>query len=351
MQPVWPRAWGVPGASCVYKSQPEDFVVHEHLGFDLSGEGEHVLLHLEKRGLNTLELEQRVSRVSGVSSRDIGLCGMKDRNAVTRQWLSVGMAGKPEPDWRELENNGEVKLLAVDRHTRKLRRGVHKANRFQLRLTRLRGDIAELEARLEKVAKQGVPNYFGEQRFGRQGQTLAQARQWMSSSGRKLTRTKRSFYLSALRSFLFNELLAARVREQSWNTISDGDVCMLHGTRSRFSCELCDEDIRERAAAGDLHAGLPLWGGGRPEAGSEIVDQQALVLADSAAIGEFLEQQGLDLDYRSARLIADDFCWQFCDDDCLQLNFSLAPGAYATVVLAELVNLTSGETGSGNGSE
>ena len=159
----WPRAWGEPQVSAVIRTHPEDFIVHEQLGFDCSGAGEHVFLHLQKRQLNSLDVQDRLSRLSGVGQRDIGLCGMKDRNALTRQWFSVGMAGKPEPNWLELEQEGNIQVLAVNRHSRKLRRGVHRGNRFKLILRDLKGDRADLESRFQKIATQGVPNYFGEQ--------------------------------------------------------------------------------------------------------------------------------------------------------------------------------------------
>ncbi|MFK8046916.1 MAG: tRNA pseudouridine(13) synthase TruD [Halioglobus sp.] len=351
MQVSWPRASGEPGVTACIRSSPEDFVVREQLGFELSGEGEHVFLHLEKTQLNTLELQEKLSRLSGVAVRDIGFCGMKDRNAVTRQWFSVGMAGKPEPDWAELEQAENITVLQVGRHLRKLKRGVHQANLFELRLRDLNGNLDDLESRLQRVAKAGVPNYFGEQRFGRGGQTLEQARRWVDAKSRKLTRTKTSLYLSALRSYLFNQLLAARVRDENWNLVADGDVCMLQGTRSRFSCSTCDEDIRQRNFSGDLHPALPLWGSGKMEASAELQEKQLAELASDLEIAKFLEHKGLELSYRSARLMADDFCWQFCDDGSLLLSFGLAPGGYATAVLAELVQFNNRDLGSRNRSE
>jgi tRNA pseudouridine13 synthase len=168
----------------------------------------------------------------------------------------------------------------------------------------------------------------------------------MNSGQRKITRTKRSLFLSALRSYLFNELLAARVRERNWHIVGDGDVCMLHGTRSRFSCTAIDEDIRTRNVSGDLHPGLPLWGRGSIESSTQVHEKQLAELAQDAGIGEFLEREGLELSYRSTRLMADDFCWQFCDDDSLLLKFGLVPGGYATAVLAELVQYNNQYLGS-----
>jgi tRNA pseudouridine13 synthase len=331
------RAWGAPPGSALIRSCPEDFQVRELLGFELSGQGEHAFLHLQKRELNSMDLLQRVSRLSGVAPRDIGISGLKDRNALTRQWFSVGLAGKPEPNWMLLEADGDVQVLAVTRHQRKLRRGVHRGNQFTLVLRELQGQRDALEQRLQQIRSAGVPNYFGEQRFGRNGSTLTQAQQWMATGARRVTRNKRGFYLSALRSQLFNVLLAERVSAGSWNTVLDGDVCMLHGTRSHFGCDQVDADIRTRAAAGDLHPALPLWGRGKSAAGELRAQQQAASLAGHTASCEFLEQAGLDLAWRAARVMADDFCWRFCDDGSLQLEFVLGAGSYATALLAELV--------------
>ncbi|MEE4144319.1 MAG: tRNA pseudouridine(13) synthase TruD [Halieaceae bacterium] len=338
----WPRAWGEPAASARFRSSPEDFRVSEELGFELSGEGEHVFLFLQKRELNSLDLLQRLAALSGVPERDIGLSGLKDRNAVTRQWFSVGMAGRREPDWQALEADGDVQLLQQGRHSRKLRRGVHRANRFSLVLRDIRGDRADLERRLQLVREQGAPNYFGEQRFGRNGATLEQACRWARGGRRRQTRARRSLYLSALRAFLFNTALASRVTAGDWNSIGNGDVCMLNGTRSLFPCGPVDAALRARGASGDVHPGLPLWGRGESPASPERALQQWESLAEHRDLCEFLESEGLELSWRPTRLVADDFCWQFCDDGGLQLDFALGAGAYATALLAEVVQYEQG---------
>ena len=267
MVPPWPRAWGSLPGSAVIRYCPEDFQVSEQLGFELSGEGEHRFLYLQKRQLNSMELLQRLSDLSGVAQRDIGISGLKDRNAVTRQWFSVGMAGRPEPDWYSLQTGGDVLVLEVGHHLRKLRRGVHRANRFTLVLRELQGERAALAQRLQKLRDAGVPNYFGEQRFGRNGSTREQA----------------------------------------------------------------------RAGRGDIHPGLPLWGRVPSSAGTLRSDLQADCLVECEDIGNFLEESGLDLAWRPARMLPDDFCWQFCDDGTVQLDFSLGAGSYATALLAEFV--------------
>ena len=333
MSAQWSSANGAPVARGRLRSNPEDFQVSEELGFELSGEGEHAFLQLQKRELNTVDLVQRLSRLSGVGQRDIGYSGLKDRNAVTDQWLSVGLAGRPEPDWSELEQDSNIRVLQVQRHRRKLKRGVHSANRFKLMLRELEGKQAAIEERLQNIREQGAPNYFGEQRFGRNGSTLSQGRAWALGGGRSISRNKRSLYLSAIRSFLFNCLLARRVVDGDWNRIRQGDTCMLQGSRSLFTCEELTQELQQRAQEGDLHPGLPLWGRGALEACPQARD----VLGEHKDIYRFLEEAGLDLSWRSARLLADDFSWQFCDDCTLQLDFALGAGSYATALLAEFV--------------
>jgi tRNA pseudouridine13 synthase len=333
----WPRAGGEPPAAALLRVRPEDFRVEEWLGFEPSGEGEHVFLHLEKCRLTTPELARRVARVSGVPERDIGYAGMKDRNAVTRQWFSVRLPARPEPAWSRLESGGEVRVLAVRRHRRKLKRGVHRNNRFSLRLRELTGDPAALRQRLERVRREGAPNYFGRQRFGRDGATLEQARGWVAAGGPRVSRNRRSLYLSALRADLFNHLLAARVRDGTWNALLPGDVCLLQGSRSLFECGQVDPTLRRRLAEGDIHPGLPLWGRGPAGAALQRAGSELSGVAGAAVTCAFLEEAGLTLAWRATRMLADDFCWQFCDDDSLQLDFALDAGCYATALLAEFV--------------
>lgn len=337
MTPQWPSIAGESGASAVLRQYPEDFQVSEELGFEPSGAGEHAFLFLEKRLLNTSDLIQRVSRLSGVAPQHIGFSGLKDKNALTRQWVSVGLAGAPDPQWQRLEEQGDIRVLRVERHAKKLKRGVHRRNHFKLTLRELSGSTAGLESALDRLRREGVPNYFGEQRFGREGSTLRQARLAMASR-RKLSRGQRSLYYSAMRGYLFNELLAARVRGGTWNQVLTGDACMLQGTRSVFTCEEADELIHTRTASGDIHPALPLWGSGEMKVRADVWQEQQVVLTPESAMCDYLERAGLTLSWRATRLTPSDFCWQFCDDGTLQLGFALDAGGYATALLAELVH-------------
>lgn len=342
MTELAPRAHGEPLGSAVIRMLPEDFLVVEELGFVPDGTGEHAFLYLEKRGLNTADLQQRLAELSGIPLADISFSGLKDRQAVTRQWFSIRLAGRPEPDWLALEAAGDLRVLEITRHSRKLRRGVHRSNYFELRLRECTGDREALDARLQLLRARGVPNYFAEQRFGRGGSTEYQARQWVAGRGRRPTRTRRGLFLSALRARLFNTLLARRVLEGSWDQLLPGDVCLLHGSRSLFTCDAVDDSLVARCRAGDVHPGLPLWGRGKASQGETQWQRQLEWLAGETEVCRFLENQGLELDWRRTRLWPDDFSWDFCDD-VLILRFRLGPGGYATSVLAELVDYRNGD--------
>ncbi len=327
LQLSWPRYLGEPLASGQLRTHPEDFRVVEELGFEPDGEGEHLLLELEKTSSNTQYVVRQLADWAGCNSRDVGYSGLKDRHAVCRQWFSVPLAIAAEADFAGLESD-QLRLCRQGRHRRKLRRGVHRRNHFEITLRQLSGDCRDLEQRCQRITDSGVPNYFGEQRFGRNGHNVAAGLQWFEGIGRKPRRPQRDFYLSALRSAVFNHLLAQRLTQGDWPEARTGDVCLLGGSRSRFVHDGSDESVADRIAAGELQLALPLWGaGGDPEQ----------LPTDLGALGDFLVAQGLDLDYRPARLSMDDFFWQFCDDDSLTLRFSLPRGGFATAVLRELL--------------
>src|ERR1700735_4227497 len=215
-----PRAYGAPSLAARLRSTPEDFRVEEVLGYDAEGQGEHALLWVEKRGANTDWVARELAKFAGVSPVAVGYAGLKDRHAVTRQTFSVRLAGKPDPDWSTFPH-ADVKVLAATRHSRKLKRGALRGNRFVLVLREAQGDRDAAEQVLQQIAARGVPNYFGEQRFGREGGNVAQARAMFA--GRRVERDKRSFLLSAARSQIFNDVLAARVERGAWDTPLDGE--------------------------------------------------------------------------------------------------------------------------------
>ena len=341
--PPLPRAHGTPVLTALFRGREEDFLVEEIAGFDPSGQGEHALLTIEKRGLNTVDVVQRLMRWAGVRDVAIGYAGLKDRNAVTRQRFTVHLPGRETPDVAALEGDA-LRVLEVARHSRKLPRGALAGNRFELVLREVDGDRAAVEARLVAIARDGVPNYFGEQRFGRAGDNVAQALAMFA--GRRVRREERSMLLSAARSELFNRVLAERVRDGSWSAGLAGEVWMLDGRRSVFGPEEASPGLVERCRAFDIHPTGPLWGRGelRTRGDCAALEARMLLGEDTAALRAGIEAAGMEQERRALRMRPAAMNWGWLDDQVLRVGFGLPPGAYATTVLAELGELESGSS-------
>ncbi len=343
-----PLAWGDSCGRAVLKATPEDFRVTEVMDIELSGVGEHLWLLIEKRNLNTEEVARSLARAGGVKLRDVSYAGMKDRLAVTSQWFSLQLPGREDPDLTALWND-DLRCLAIRRHSRKLQRGAHSANHFVIRLNRLQVDVPALEARLRQVASQGVPNYFGPQRFGRGGGNLFDARSWASRGALPPARGTRSRLLSTARSLLFNKVLARRVSNATWNKVLAGDCLAFTGSRSQFAAERLDPDD-PRLAALDLHPTGPLCGLGDPPVSGEIGQMEQSVIEAEPQLARWLEGAGLEHGRRILRLPIKALAWHYPSPDSLELEFTLPTGCFATAVLRELVILDD-EPGGGLESE
>ena len=335
-----PCAYGKPVRSGRTRVQPEDFQVDEILGYEASGAGEHVFLALRKRNLNTQDLVCRIARLAGVAQKDIGFAGLKDRVAVTTQAFSVRLAGKPVPDWSALEGD-DVQVLRARPHNRKIRRGSLRGNRFRLRLRDIDGRHEDLEGRLAVLSTGGVPNYFGPQRFGIEGRNLQRAHAFFGAPAKRLRRDQRSLLLSAARSWLFNHLLAERVWQQNWNRPLPGDVYQLDGAPQTFVPASGDPQIATRVNTLDIHPTGPLAGrASRAKAPTDEAAQlERRVLADYVLWTEGLARAGVEAGRRALRAPVRDLDWSFDARD-LHLSFTLDAGAYATVVLRELIKVS-----------
>jgi tRNA pseudouridine13 synthase len=337
-QPVaaLPYAHGGPTGTATLKAVPEDFRVEEILGFQPSGEGEHVFLKIEKRGENTDYLARQLARFAGISPRNVGYAGLKDRHGVTVQWFSVQLPGQAGPDWATLESPS-VRVLETTRNLRKLKKGAAAGNRFEIALRHVCGERGGFEQRLRQIAELGVPNYFGAQRFGREGQNLARASELFAGTLGRVDPHRRGLYLSAARSEIFNRILARRVAAGTWNQAVEGDACMFPDSRSFFKPEALTPEIQERLANRDVHPSGPLWGReGSAAVGAAAAVEQAIVeeLADYC---RGLERFGLEAARRPLRLCPVDLRWEFEEPETLRLGFALPSGAYATTVLRELI--------------
>lgn len=343
-----PRAHGAAVLRGAMRSVPEDFVVEELDAFEASGAGEHLLLTVRKRGMNTAHAAKRIAARAGVAESAIGYAGMKDRHALTTQRFSVWMPGRPAPDVAALQAGaacdaapGEsLEVLHAAWHARKLPRGALSGNRFELRLRDVQGDADAIEARLHAIAVRGVPNYFGEQRFGREGDNVGAALAMFR--GRRMAREKRALLLSAARAALFNRVLARRVQDGSWDLGLDGEVWTLDGSRSVFGPEPPSAALAARVAAFDIHPSAPLWGRGelRSDAAARALELDALDDPEALALRSGLERAGLAQERRAARMRAAHLSWNWPERDSLVLRFELPAGSYATSVLDEIGQLS-----------
>lgn len=335
--PLWAYAHGPATAHGRLKAAPEDFRVEEVLGFEPDGEGPHALLKIEKRGVNTGWVASALARLVGLSPRDVGYAGLKDRHAVTVQHFTVPIEGCTEPDWSAVVSN-EYRVLAAARHRRKLKIGALKGNRFQIVVRELSAPAETLAPRFQTITARGVPNYFGAQRFGRGGANLGKADAMLVGSSRIFDRRLRGLLLSAARSLLFNEVLAARVAAGTWDKILPGEVLMLDGSRSVFKSEVGDSALATRLAAGDVHPTGPLWGRGDLSSRDEVRALEESVAAVHSGWVQGLARAGVDMARRALRLPVRELSWQPQDARTLAIRFFLPAGAYATTVLRELVD-------------
>lgn len=332
-----PRAHGAACGQAALKTVAEDFQVDEVLDIPLSGGGEHLWLWVEKRNLNTEEAARRIARAAGVPLRMISYAGLKDRQALTRQWFSLHLPGKADPDLAAAENDS-LRILKQARHTRKLQRGAHSANGFRLRLTQLQGDRQMLDERLERIRQRGVPNYFGLQRFGHGGGNLGEARRYAERHELPEQRNLRSRLLSSARSYLFNRVLAERVATGSWDQAQVGDLLAFTDSRSFFPAGEA-ECADPRLAALDLHPTGPLWGAGDSPATGASHDSEQRVAEEEAALRDWLVEAGMAHERRILRLPIGGLTWHYPEPDILQLEFVLPSGCFATCVVRELVDL------------
>lgn len=334
-------ALGQPKSTAILRHRAEDFQVDEQLGFEPDGEGDHVLLKIKKRGQNTQWLAREIAKLAGIKERDIGYGGLKDRHAVTTQWFSVDVSGRQEADWALLNFESDiagVQVLLVVRHRRKLRRGTLTGNNFNIVLRDLCGEHEDINTRLEAVRDNGVPNYFGEQRFG--GNNVDQAKAMFEQRIRP-KRHQRGLYLSAARSFLFNVILSQRIALACWDVAYVGDVMQLAGSQSVFkttgSEAESDAALSRRLLQQDIHPTGPLWGQGDLMTSARVQELELGLMQEFKPLCEGLERAGLKQQRRSLRLLVKNMRWSFSSNK-LTLSFFLAAGSYATVVLREIVN-------------
>ena len=362
-------AFGTPSCQGVYKVIPEDFMVEEQIAFELSGEGEHLWCWVEKTGENTDWVLQQLAKWAGVSPSKIGVAGQKDRHAVTRQWFSIQLPVLIDPKIEDFKI-ANVSILKMIRHQRKLQTGGLSGNRFTVVIRNIQpleedetDVIQPLQSRLNLIKNEGVPNYYGEQRFGLHGRNIKQGEKLLAGQLPKVKRNQKSMFLSAIRSWMFNVLLSERIQQKNWNQLLPGDVLQLEGSNKWF-VEDGSADLAMRVKTLDLHPTGALFG-----KGVLPTEKSALEIEQSVADGfktwiAGLDEYGVNQDRRALRLLPLELEWQWVDSSktsaefmdaledafeklspdvqwvnqpALKLSFSLRSGSYATMVMRELL--------------
>ncbi len=335
----WAYAYGGPEVKGLIRATADDFIVDEQLVRMPEGTGEHVYLFIEKRHQNTQWLVRRLAELAGVKQFAVGYAGLKDRHALTRQWFSVHLPGASEPDWQDLEDR-QTKVLQVSRHRKKLKPGHLRANFFNIVVKGLQGADDALMQHCARIQKEGVPNYFGEQRFGIDGHNIGQAFA-MFNGDIKPKRSLRAIYLSAARSLLFNKVLDFRLQQGSWQNVLEGDVLMLAGCRSVFSSTGEDSAaLQKRVENKELRITGPLYGEGESLAQSTTMMLEAEVMDEFSALTAGLKRCRLQTGRRALSVLPKQLEWSM-DADVLKISFELPAGSYATSLLREIVNYES----------
>ena len=323
-----------PKQTALLKAECADFVVKEQLGYDMSGDGEFVAVKVRKTDCNTLFVGEQLAKFAGISARNMSYAGLKDRKAVSEQWFSLQMPGQPTPDFSQFSLEG-VEILEVTRHQRKIRIGSLQGNHFEI-LLRNAEETDELKVRLDFLAKNGFPNYFTEQRFGRDSNNLTQALRWANGEIKVKDRHKRSFYLSAARSEIFNLIVSKRMELDLAQQILLGDVLQLNGSHSWFLVDESEDlaQLQQRLAQQDVLLTAPLIG----EEEKSAVDFEHEIFAQHQALFALMRQERMKAARRPILMQPQQFQWKF-EPNGLRLQFDLPAGSYATALIRELVNI------------
>ena len=329
-----PKAHGESVFEGSYRSDASDFVVTEDLGFEPEGTGPHIWALIRKTGISTEEASSRLAQASKTSRKDLGYAGKKDTKAIATQWISL-------PETALIEEgpiDETLEVLRLTKNQRKLKIGQLAGNHFQLRLLGL--VIEDINARIQAISEQGVPNYFGLQRFGRSGSNLEAARRLArrDPQGRRRLHPKDGMAASAARSAGFNAILAERLTTNRWLEVSVGDVVSLAGRGSHFAVSETElASVCERIRAGELDPTAPM-AGRQTKTSVEQADFESSILQTDPELYAWMRGVFRDEDRRAVRILPQQLEAEV-SGNTLELSFWLPKGSFATALLNELGNL------------
>lgn len=321
------------------REQPEDFRVDELPAYEPSGEGEHLYLRVEKRGLNTRNAIDQIAHKLGLDPRNAGWAGLKDRHATTSQWVSLH-APSPVEIAADTQIGEGLWVREVSRHGNKLRTGHLRGNRFALRLADT--DPArdtDVQRVLDTLARRGLPNYFGGQRFGHEGDNLTRALDWLVNGG-KAPRSPflRKLWMSTYQAAIFNRVLDARLRDGTLDAALEGDVLRKEPAGGMFVCEAPDVD-GGRVRDWEISPTGPMFGVKMRQAAAAVSETENAALEALGGNADLLARAKRHGEgTRRALRVRPEDVQRERRDDGLWLRFTLPAGSYATVLVRELTN-------------
>lgn len=335
---------GWPGIGGTLKQEWDDFLVEEIPAYLPEGTGDYLYLFVEKRGLSGEQLTSHVARFLGIAHQDVGMAGLKDRQAVTRQWISVPARCEsllPQFD------HPQIRVLQTNRHRNKLRTGHLRGNRFEIVIRNVRPEGLSLARSIAaQLQTLGFPNYFGDQRFGRDQETLQTGLELLRGTRLpgSIPGARRKFLLrlslSAVQSALFNTLLANRLQAGRLHTVAAGDVMQVTASGGPFvvedrEVEQLRFDNRETVLSG------PIFGPKmKSAAGASGADEARVLAAAELPPDAFLKFANLTPGTRRPLLIWPTDLQLAVHPDGLKLECTLPSGSYATILLREFQKLT-----------
>ncbi|MFH4617469.1 tRNA pseudouridine(13) synthase TruD [Vibrio furnissii] len=326
---------GKPTAKAKIKAKPEHFKVVEDLGYRFSGDGEHVMVRIRKTGENTSFVANELAKACGVKSKDVSWAGLKDRHAVTEQWLSVHMPLGKFPNLSMfLAQYPSIEVLEMQRHNKKLRPGDLRGNRFEVVLSEVT-DMDDVLRRLAVVAEQGVPNYFGNQRFGREGNNVTEARRWGRDNVRSRNQNQRSLYLSSARSWIFNHIVSARIEAACFYRFIDGDVALVGKEQVLVAADQLAE-WNAKLQQGEAVISAALAGDNALPTQNEALALEQPQLDAEPDLMALIRGNRMRHDRRAVSLMPQDLSWDV-DGDQITLRFALDAGSFATSIVRELI--------------
>ncbi|MBF0263776.1 MAG: tRNA pseudouridine(13) synthase TruD [Gammaproteobacteria bacterium] len=333
-------AYNGPRPSVLFKQSANDFIVTENISFEPENRGTHAFLKIQKKSTNTQWVIKELAKFCQVPEKSIGYAGLKDRHAITTQWFSVNLEGITEPDWDKF-NVDNIEIIEHCYHPRKLKIGTIDSNHFIIRLKNVSPEHLDTVEKIQsQIQSNGFANYFGEQRFGIDEQNIVKARKWFNGQYKVKQKSKKSLYLSAARSMLFNTFLSSRIEQFGFNQLINGEVMLLDGNRSFFTAEKITDEIRHRFLQGDIHPSLCLWGQGEPASASELKTFELAQAEQASFWAKHLIDKGLKQDRRAIRVIPKELKSQYIESkQTYQLEFLLPSGSYATMLLREMFYL------------